>query len=165
MVRPKLPKCPDVWHVFFARQLLAALGADVTPIRDGWCWEDFARQYQAYRSAVEAYLEQARTGDPAWGAYCLAHYCGSNRSWAEGVIERALALGLGHAEWAAENMVRYCGSDLAWAERLIERIAATGLKDAIWAAQRMVFYCGSSHAWAETIIARVSRMSRACGQV
>jgi hypothetical protein len=83
--RPDLSglQCPVEWNVDFARRLLAALGEDVAPVRDSWCWANF-KLYAHHAPTVLAWLEQATTGDPAWEAYWIARHLD------RGMTERAM---------------------------------------------------------------------------
>ena len=141
-------ECPIAMDVSFGRRLVAALGGNPSAIQDTWCWRDFGRAYAHLRPAAEAYFAAAQTGDPAWAAYSLTAYCGSDRAWAEGVVERAQT---GDPAWVAYLLTKNCGSDRAWAEGVVER-AQTG--DPAEAAYRLLWNCGSNRAWAEGVAGR-----------
>jgi len=138
-------KLPDIIDVKFGRKLVKHLGGDPAPIKDDWCWSEFADQYPHLLSGAEEFISAATTGDPGWAAYYMAQYCGSDQAWAEGVIERATT---GDPGYAAYWMIADCGSDRVWAEGVIERATTC---DPGWAVRCMVDYCGSSRAWAERV--------------
>ena len=143
--KPKRPECPDEFTTRFARELVKYLGGNPTPIKDDWCWKEFAEAYPELRQKAERYFESAKTGGPGYAAYRMVHDCGSSREWAERIIEHAQT---GNPSWAAFCMVHDCDSSRKWAERVIER-AETG--NPAWAASKMVHFCGSSPEWAESI--------------
>ena len=139
------PTCVQNFDARFGRLLIKYLGGDPSPIKNYWCWREFAQTFPHLRKRAEKYFETAKTGDPALAAYHMACDGGSSREWAEGVIERAR---VGDPEWAAYHMARDGGSSREWAEQVIER-ASVGYS--ALAAYRMVLYCGSSREWYEKI--------------
>jgi len=139
------PECPEEFTTDFGRQLVEYLGGDSAPIENYWCWKHFAKHYPELREKAERYFETATTGNPAYAAYCMAHYCGSDREWAERIIERTT---IGDPAEAAYAMVCDCGSDRKWAERIIER-AETG--DPAEAAFQLVYNAGADPEWAECV--------------
>jgi len=144
-----LPKCPNVFDIDFERELLGAMGADVSIIDDDGCpccfWVELAAQFPSYMKRIEQYLERATTGDPAGAVYSMVFHLGTDRAWAEGVIEQATT---GDPAHAAQRMAFYCGSDPAWARGVIEQ-AKTG--DPADAALWMARGCDSDPAWAEKV--------------
>ena len=114
------PDCPDIFTIVFARQLIAYLGGDAGKIEDDWCWHTFAINYPELKGKAEQYFAEATTGDPSLAAYMMVEYGGSERDWAEGIIERATT---GNPAWAARLMVECGGSERSWGDRIEKRIS------------------------------------------
>lgn len=143
-----LPACPVNFDRKFARELLFALGADISIIRNRDCWGHLAEKFAAYRPQVEAYFECSTTGNPVYAVYCMARYCGSSREWAERVIA---SVAFGDLCMTAYYLAHYCGFSWEWAEQVI---ASVTIGDCAYAIECMVRHCGSSREWAERVRAR-----------
>ena len=72
-----LPR-PETLTAAYGRKLVAHLGGDTGPIRDDWCWEDFAREYPHLRQVAEDYFAAAKNG---MAAYWMHRECNSGRTW------------------------------------------------------------------------------------
>jgi len=140
-----LPECPGIFTLRFARELLSALGADINIIRDNWCWANFREPFSSYQEKVEAYFANAKTGDPAFAAFCMVYSCGSFREWAEKIIETSQ---IGNPAYSAYRMVYSCGSSREWAEKVIEE---SQIGNPASAANCMAYYFGSSLEWARKV--------------
>jgi len=182
MLPTNLPECPDEFTREFAKELLGALGADISKIGPDDCWIDLGRKFAKYRSQVEEYFAKATTGKPAYAAYAMTRYCRSSRHWAKRVIENAKT---GDPALVAAWMALECGVSREWAERVIENAtigdpggaaflmtrlrddsssckwakiiierAETG--DPSYAAYRMVMDRRASRKWAEGVIERAT---------
>ena len=71
------PICPDVFDVHFGRELVEYLGGDASIIEDDDCWNEFGKKFPELIEPAMRYFEQAETGDPAFAAADLVHYCGA----------------------------------------------------------------------------------------
>ena len=99
----KRPTCPNRFNVGFGRKLVRFLGGDASKIHDNWCWREFFEAFPDLKHKTEKFFKTARTGDPAFAAYCMVQYCGSSREWGEKVIEKAM---VGDPAYAAYRMVQ-----------------------------------------------------------
>jgi len=122
-------------NINFARQLLNFLGEDTSPIKDDWCWGDLYKHYgNDVRTKVEAFFSDH---PHSLAAYYMINYCGSDRKWAEPIIEAA------NDSYAAYLIALECDSGREWAESIIKET-----NDSYYA-YCMVNNCGSSRKWAE----------------
>lgn len=64
-------KVPNKLTVAFGRELVEYLGGDPAPIKDGWCWEQFIRQYP---DLVEPAIEIIKDKMSGWNIGCLLRY-------------------------------------------------------------------------------------------
>lgn len=99
------------------------------------------------KDLIEKYIEiqnRYKFGDPAWAAYFMVAFSGSDRSWAERIIESSET---GNPAGAAYCIVRDFHSDRSWAEHIIENAK----NDDMFATQLMVEDCGSSQEWADKV--------------
>jgi uncharacterized protein (TIGR02996 family) len=81
------------------------------------CTCENVRKLFSNKEDQEKYTKLSVIGNPAYAAYCMTHYCNSDRLWAENVIESAK---VGNPALAAYYMTHYCNSDRLWAETIIQ---------------------------------------------
>lgn len=108
------PTCPTIPDVHFGRKLIEYFGGNSSLIKDNWCWADFTEAFPELKEKIEKYFEKAKA---AYAAYCMVKYCGSDRKWAENIIENTKICNSAHAAYC---MVEFCGSNREWAEKIIE---------------------------------------------
>ena len=108
-------KFPNELNIKTARQIVKHLGGDPDPIRDNWCWEDFKQQYPDLLEPFFKLIESAKTGDPAWAAFCAGRDLGMPKERVFKVIENAKT---GNPAYAAYR----AGRDLGMPAKRVEAV-------------------------------------------
>ena len=57
--------CPNIFTVDWWKEFVEYLGGDPSATRNKWDWQEKA----------EKFFENAKTGDPSFGAFCLVDDC------------------------------------------------------------------------------------------
>jgi len=150
----------------FRRQLVVYLGGDPSLIKGDWTWAEFGEQYPELIEPAFELFRTAQEGDPAYGIYALACWCGldlkraldalqkvevGNPAWEifllalDGMLGAEMALSairkvkVGDPAWAIYLLARYYGLDV---ERALEAIRQIGVGDPAGAIYRLVLFCG-----------------------